>query len=70
MDIKEPGKSPRYQEKLNTAREYLKLVNEAKDANPARRAEIHTQVTAMLAPFTDNPAYIALLERKGIISKD
>lgn len=70
MDVTETEKSPRYQEKLNTAREYLKLVNEAREADPARRAEIHTQVTAMLAPFTDNPAYTALLERKGIISKD
>ena len=46
------------------------LVAESKTATPERRAEIQQELVAKLAPFSDNPAYTALLERKGIIPGD
>lgn len=67
MDVIDTERSPRYQEKLNVARAYLALVAESKTATPQRREEIQARLMTMLAPFSDNPAYAALLERKGLI---
>lgn len=69
MDVSSPERGQRHQEMLDTARDYLRLVDEAKDAAPQRREEIQREVVRLLAPFTDNPAYTALLERKGILTK-
>ena len=70
MDVRETEMSPRYREKLDTAREYLKLVQEAREASPARRADIQKEVVSLLAPFSSNPAYTAMLERKGMINQE
>ena len=67
MDVTNTDRSPRHQKMLDTARRYLALVDEAKAAQPARRDQIQHELVEMLAPFTDNPAYTALLERKGAI---
>jgi predicted ATP-binding protein involved in virulence len=67
MDVIDTERSPRYQEKLDVARAYLALVAESKTATPQRREEIQARLMTMLAPFSDNPAYAALLERKGLI---
>ncbi len=67
MDVTDTERSPRYQEKLDVARAYMALVAESKTADPARRDEIQRELIAKLAPFSDNPAYTALLERKGFI---
>ena len=67
MDVTNTDRSPRHQKMLDTARRYLALVDEAKNVNQARRDEIQKELIEMLAPFTDNPAYTALLERKGAI---
>lgn len=69
MDVSSPERSQRHQEMLDTARDYLRLVDEAKGAAPLRREEIQREVIRIMAPFTDNPAYTALLERKGILTK-
>lgn len=67
MDVTDADRSPRYQAKLDVARAYMALVAESKTATPERRAEIQQELVAKLAPFSDNPAYTALLERKGVI---
>ena len=68
MDVTNTERSPRFVEMLNTARRYFQLVDEEDVADdPARREQIQNELISMLAPFTDNPAYIALLERKGHI---
>lgn len=69
MDVSSPERGQRHLEMLDTARDYLRLVDEAKNAEPQRREEIQREVVRLLAPFTDNPAYTALLERKGILTK-
>lgn len=70
MDVTSPERGVRHEQMLDTAREYLRLVDEAKNAAPDRRTEIQRKVIGLLAPFTDNPAYTALLERKGLIQRE
>lgn len=70
LDVTNTDRSPRYQQMLDTARKYLELVEEAQRANSARKEEIQLELIRMLAPFTDNEAYIALLERKGILGQE
>lgn len=70
MDVTNMARSPRYQDKLNVAREYMDLLAEAKTASPERRAEIQKLLVGKLAPFSDNPAYTALLESKGLLDTE
>ncbi len=70
MDVTDTERSPRYQAKLDVARNYLALAAEAETASPARREQIARELAAMLAPFSDNPAYTALLARKGQLADD
>jgi len=67
MDIKDTEYSPRVKNMKETARMYLELAEEARTANNERREEIKKQLIQLTAPFTDNPAYIALLESKGML---
>jgi len=66
MGVTNTVRSPRHQHMLDTARRYLALVEEARGADPDRRTQIHSELVTMLAPFSDNPAYTALLERRGL----
>lgn len=66
MGVTKMDRSPRHQQMLDTARRYLELVAEARRAGPDRRRQIHNELVTMLAPFSDNPAYTALLERRGL----
>ena len=70
MDVTNTERSPHYQAMLDTARKYLDLVEEARTAGPDRRGDIQRELINRLAPFTDNPAYTALLERKGLIKRE
>jgi predicted ATP-binding protein involved in virulence len=70
MDVKDTEYSPRIKQMKEVAREYFKLSNEARHANNRRRNEIQKELIKLLAPFSDNPAYIALLESKGIIEPE
>ncbi len=67
MDVTNTERSPRYQSMLDTARSYLALVDEARLAQGPRKEQIQAELVRMLAPFTDNPAYTALLERRGLL---
>lgn len=66
MGVTNTERSPRFQHMLDTARRYLALVEEARRATPDRRGQLQRELTTMLAPFSDNPAYTALLERRGL----
>ncbi len=70
MGVTNTDRSPRHQQMLDTARRYLVLVEEARDANPDRRRQIHNELVTILAPFSDNPAYTALLERRGLMERE
>jgi len=70
MDVINTERSPRYQQMLDTAHRYLALVEEAKSAENLHREQIQDELIEMLAPFTDNPAYTALLERRGLAGRE
>lgn len=65
MDVENTEYSPRIKNMRQTAQKYLELVKEAKVANEVRKAEIQLQIEELLEPFSDNPAYTALLESKS-----
>ena len=67
MDIHDTEYSPRIKEMGETAKQYLSLVQESKEATKERKEEIQKSIIKLLVPFSDNPAYTALLESKGII---
>jgi energy-coupling factor transporter ATP-binding protein EcfA2 len=67
MGVTNLERSPRYRRMLESARQYLRLVSLAKESGPTQREAIREELLRLLAPFADNPAYTALLERKGII---
>lgn len=67
MDVENTEYSPRIKNMKETARLYLRLATEAKTADENRKVEIQKELIQLLAPFSDNPAYTALLESKGLI---
>lgn len=67
LDVENTKNSPRIEQMRETARRYLQLAEEAKTATPERRQEIQKEIIGLLEPYSDNPAYTALLERKGFI---
>ncbi|MFK7101713.1 AAA family ATPase [Flavobacterium oreochromis] len=66
MNIQNTEYSPRIKEMKAVAEKYLALSKEYKEVNDERKAEIQIELAQLLAPFSDNPAYVALLESKGI----
>ena len=70
MDVEDTEYSPRVKRMRETARLYLQLVEESKTATEQRRREIQNQIIRLLEPFSDNPAYSALLESKGLIEPE
>lgn len=70
MDVENTEYSPRIKNMRETARKYLQLAEEAKSASPVRKDEIRREIIKLLHPFSDNPAYSALLERKGMIQPE
>lgn len=70
MGVTNTERSPRHQQMLEVARHYLALVDEAQISSSDRRRQIRDELVRMLAPFSDNPAYIALLERRGLAASE
>jgi len=70
MDVQNTRYSPRVVNMKDTARRYLDLVEESKTATDERKAAIQEELTKLLAPFSDNPAYTALLESEGLIEPE
>ena len=70
MDVENSEYSPRIKEMKEVARIYLQLSQEFKNSNKERKREIQLELARLLAPFSDNPAYIALLESKGIVTNE
>ena len=68
LGVKNLERSPRFLEMIRTAHRYLDLVESARRSSPVRQERIREELMRMLAPFSDNPAYVALLERRGMIA--
>lgn len=70
MDVKDTEYSPRIKKMKEVAKEYFKLVKEAKDASPQKRSAVQRKIVKLLAPFSENPAYTAFLQSTGIINEN
>lgn len=66
MDVENSAYSPRITKMKDIALEYMRLVEESKTASPQKRSAIKKKIIKLLKPYSDNPAYTALLESKGI----
>lgn len=70
MDVENTKYSPRVADMRRIARKYINLVKEAKNSSDKRKIEIQNEMTSLLAPFSDNQAYVALLEASGLIEPE
>ncbi len=70
MGVKNLERSPRFTKMIETAHTYFDLSERAKRVSRPEREKIRQELVRLLAPFTDNPAYTALLERRGVIERD
>lgn len=61
MGVELPQKSERFKEMLETAEDYFRLVQHAQPASEEERNRIRAQLDELSEPFSDDPAYIALL---------
>ena len=70
MGVENPQRSQRYQEKVEAAKEYLARLEDSThssetNGNKATKAELD----ALIAPFSDDPAYQAVLEMERLVSE-
>lgn len=66
MNVPHPEVSPRYQEMVSVAKNYLTQLEEAKQQPPEKLAAFKMRLAAAIAPYADNPAYQAFLEMKRV----
>ncbi len=64
--VSKPEVSQRYTEMLGVATHYLETVEQAAKAPAEKLADFKQQLTEDIAPYSDNPAFQAVLEMKRI----
>ncbi|MDZ7705158.1 MAG: hypothetical protein U5L04_11820 [Trueperaceae bacterium] len=64
MGIEIPQRSERYQQMMETAKEYYRLLEEAESASDKRVQEIKRELDTLSQRYSDNIAYHAFLEMK------
>jgi predicted ATP-binding protein involved in virulence len=64
MGVNMPETSPRYREMIDVAKEYFRLLEQAKDADAEKMLSLKRDLDIMTEPYSDNPAYVAFLEMK------
>ncbi|MEP7126894.1 MAG: AAA family ATPase [Byssovorax sp.] len=64
MGVERPDASPRYQDMVESARDYLVTLEEAALAPEEKLAAYEEALAAKRAPYADNPAFQAFLELK------
>lgn len=62
MGIKMPQKSKRYQEMMSVAEEYFRLLRQGEPETEAERANLKRKLDELSAPFSEDPAFMALLK--------
>jgi predicted ATP-binding protein involved in virulence len=72
MGIPTPQKSERYQRMMQVAEQYYRLLRTADLSNQSRREVLKRQLDELSEPFSDDPAYMALLkvERETYLGAD
>ncbi|RZN40351.1 MAG: AAA family ATPase [Methanosarcinales archaeon] len=66
MGVEVPQRSQRYQEMCSAAKEYYRLLQEAKDSDPQKKEELKRKLDELSTPFSDNQAYHAFLEMERV----
>lgn len=66
MGVTLPQRSQRYQEMYDAAKEYYKVLEEAKEADDEKKEKLKLKLDELSAPFSDNVAYHAFLEMERI----
>jgi predicted ATP-binding protein involved in virulence len=62
MHVPLPQRSEKFRRKLETAREFYSLVSQTDNSNYEQIAQVKARLQEMLAPYSDDPAYVAFLE--------
>lgn len=62
MGIEMPQKSERYQEMMKVAEEYFRILRDEKPATAEEKEQLKNKLDELSEPFSDDPAYIALLK--------
>lgn len=66
MGVPLPQRSERYQRMYDTAKEYYKVLEQAKEADEGTRQELKARLDELSAPFSDNVGYHAFLEMERL----
>jgi predicted ATP-binding protein involved in virulence len=66
MGVALPQRSARYQEMYKVAKEYYKILQEAKNGDAKLKDELKQRMDELSAPFSDNIAYHAFLEMERL----
>lgn len=72
MGVTMPQKSQRYQQMMDTAEEYFRLLRTVQPATPEEKSALKSKLDELSIPFSDDPAYMALLkvERETYLGSD
>ena len=67
-----PQKSKRYQDMMETAEQYFRLLRSTHPASSEKKENLKRRLDELSIPFSDDPAYMALLkvERETILGED
>lgn len=68
MGVELPQQSERYQKMEAVAEEYLQLLGQAQNVDAAKLQEIEEKLDQLIIPYTDDPVYMARLQRKRIVA--
>lgn len=68
MYVELPQQSKRFLEKMAVAEEYYRVLAEAKNANPERLEYLKNKLDELTMPYSDDPAYHALLKIERLAS--
>ncbi|MEI8248476.1 MAG: AAA family ATPase [Lentisphaerota bacterium] len=66
MGVDLPQRSIRYQKMYDAAKEYYRVIEDAKNSNKEKKEELKRKLDELSAPFSDNVAYHAFLEMKRL----
>lgn len=66
MGVERPDVSPRYEEMVGAAKDYLAMLDEAATAPAEKLDEFERRLADRIAPYADNPAFQAFLEMKRV----
>jgi len=66
MGVEVPQRSKRYQDMDRVAKEYYKILQDAKGSDEGKKEELKRKLDELSAPFSDNVGYHAFLEMKRV----